>query len=90
MSLAEPGSAILAIFPDPGQRYLSWYLFEDLAKSADEDWLARLGVHGRVRGGQGNPNPFSDVVSLTTFIPVGMLVSAVARCDSHGDKQSDR
>lgn len=42
MSLAEPGSAIPAIFPDPGQRYLSWYLFEDLAKSADEDWLARL------------------------------------------------
>ncbi len=39
---SAPGSAILAMLPNPGQRYLNWYLFEDLAKGADEDWLARL------------------------------------------------
>jgi hypothetical protein len=42
MTDSAPRSAILTIFPDPVRRFLSWYLFEDLAKSADEDWLARL------------------------------------------------
>ena len=39
---AEPGSAILAMLPDTGERYLSSYLFEDLAEGSDDDWLAGL------------------------------------------------
>ena len=37
---AEPGSSILAMLPDTGERYLSTYLFEDLAEGSDDEWLA--------------------------------------------------
>lgn len=37
---AAPGSSILAMLPDTGERYLSTYLFEDLAEGSDDDWLA--------------------------------------------------
>lgn len=38
----EPGSAILAMLPDTGERYLSTYLFEDLAQGSDDEWLSGL------------------------------------------------
>ena len=39
---ADPGSTILAMLPDTGERYLSSYLFEDLAEGSDDAWLAGL------------------------------------------------
>ncbi|MGD8494686.1 MAG: cysteine synthase A [Gemmatimonadales bacterium] len=38
----EPGSAILAMLPDTGERYLSTYLFADLPQGSDDEWLASL------------------------------------------------
>jgi len=38
----EPGSSILAMLPDTGERYLSTYLFDDLAQGSDDDWLSGL------------------------------------------------
>jgi cysteine synthase A len=40
---AEPGSVILAMLPDTGERYLSTYLFEDIDEKSDDEWLANLG-----------------------------------------------
>lgn len=40
---AEPGSVILAMLPDTGERYLSGWLFEDIPEGSDDDWLATLG-----------------------------------------------
>lgn len=39
---ADPGSSILTMLPDTGERYLSTYLFEDLGEGSDDDWLAGL------------------------------------------------
>lgn len=39
---AEPGSTILAMLPDTGERYLSTYLFEGMNEGSDDDWLERL------------------------------------------------
>lgn len=39
---APPGSVLLAMLPDTGERYLSTFLFEDVAEGSDEDWLAAL------------------------------------------------
>jgi len=39
---AEPGSVILAMLPDTGERYLGTYLFDDLNEGSDDDWLASL------------------------------------------------
>ncbi len=39
---AEPGSVILAMLPDTGERYLSTYLFEGMNEGSDDDWLASL------------------------------------------------
>jgi cysteine synthase len=39
---AEPGSVLLAMLPDTGERYLSTYLFEGIDESSDDDWLASL------------------------------------------------
>lgn len=36
---AEPGSAILAMLPDTGERYLSTYLFESIGEESDDEWL---------------------------------------------------
>lgn len=37
---AEPGSVILAMLPDTGERYLSTPLFEGVNDGSDDDWLA--------------------------------------------------
>ena len=39
---AEPGSVILAMLPDPGERYFSTPLFADVNEGSDDDWLAGL------------------------------------------------
>ncbi len=39
---APKGSAILAMLPDTGERYLSTPLFEGVEEGSDEDWLAGL------------------------------------------------
>jgi cysteine synthase A len=39
---AEPGSVILAMLPDTGERYLSTFLFEGMNEGSDDDWLASL------------------------------------------------
>ena len=39
---AEPGSTILAMLPDTGERYLSTFLFEGMNEGSDDDWLASL------------------------------------------------
>lgn len=39
---AEPGSVILAVLPDTGERYLSTPLFEGVPDGSDDDWLASL------------------------------------------------
>jgi cysteine synthase A len=40
---APAGSAILAMLPDTGERYLSTFLFEGVNEGSDDDWLAALG-----------------------------------------------
>jgi cysteine synthase A len=37
---ASPGSVILAMLPDTGERYLSTPLFEGVNEGSDDDWLA--------------------------------------------------
>lgn len=37
---AKPGSVILAMLPDTGERYLSAYLFDDIPDGSDDAWLA--------------------------------------------------
>ena len=39
---AGDGAVILAMLPDTGERYLSTFLFEDVAEGSDDDWLAGL------------------------------------------------
>jgi len=39
---AEPGSSILVMLPDTGERYLSTYLCADLDEGSDDDWLRSL------------------------------------------------
>jgi len=38
----EPGSVILTILPDTGERYLSTFLFEGISEDSDDEWLAGL------------------------------------------------
>ena len=40
---AEPGSSLLVMLPDTGERYLSSYLFEEVPDGSDDEWLASLG-----------------------------------------------
>jgi cysteine synthase A len=40
---AEPGSVILVMLPDTGERYLSSYLFEEVETGSDDAWLESLG-----------------------------------------------
>jgi cysteine synthase A len=40
---AEPGSTLLAMLPDTGERYLSTFLFEGVNEGSDDEWLASLG-----------------------------------------------
>ncbi len=37
---ASPGSVILAMLPDTGERYLSTFLFEGVPEGSDDEWLA--------------------------------------------------
>ena len=39
---AKPGSVFLVMLPDTGERYLSSYLFDDIADGSDDAWLAGL------------------------------------------------
>ena len=39
---ASPGSVILAMLPDTGERYLSTFLFEGVSEGSDDEWLAAL------------------------------------------------
>lgn len=39
-SKAEPGTVLLAMLPDTGERYLSTFLFEGINEGSDDDWLA--------------------------------------------------
>jgi cysteine synthase A len=39
---AEPGSSILVMLPDTGERYLSTFLCDDIAEGSDDAWLASL------------------------------------------------
>lgn len=39
-SEAEPGTVLLAMLPDTGERYLSTFLFEGINEGSDDDWLA--------------------------------------------------
>ena len=39
---APDGSAILAMLADTGERYISTFLFEDIAEGSDDDWLASV------------------------------------------------
>ncbi|MBL8297124.1 MAG: cysteine synthase A [Rhodanobacteraceae bacterium] len=39
---AAPGSTLLAMLPDTGERYLSTILFEGVADGSDDEWLASL------------------------------------------------
>jgi len=39
---AEPGSTLLVMLPDTGERYLTTYLCEDLVEGSDDEWLAGL------------------------------------------------
>jgi len=40
---AEPGSVLLAMLPDTGERYLSTFLFEGIDENSDDEWLAGQG-----------------------------------------------
>ena len=37
-----PGSVMLAMIPDTGERYLSTFLFEGINEGSDDDWLAQF------------------------------------------------
>lgn len=39
---AEPGSTLLVMLPDTGERYLSTVLFKDVPEGSDDEWLASL------------------------------------------------
>jgi cysteine synthase len=39
---AEPGSVLLVMLPDTGERYLGTYLFDDISDGSDDDWLTSL------------------------------------------------
>jgi cysteine synthase A len=40
---APPGSVLLVMLPDTGERYLGTYLFDDITEGSDEEWLRTLG-----------------------------------------------
>jgi cysteine synthase A len=39
---AAEGSVVLVMLPDTGERYLSTFLFDDVAEGSDDEWLASL------------------------------------------------
>jgi cysteine synthase A len=40
---ADPGTVMLVMLPDTGERYLGTYLFDDIGEESDDEWLASLG-----------------------------------------------
>ena len=40
---AEPGSVLLVMLPDTGERYLGTYLFDEVGEGSDDEWLQSLG-----------------------------------------------
>jgi cysteine synthase A len=40
---AAPGSVLLVMLPDTGERYLGTYLFDDVIEGSDDEWLKSLG-----------------------------------------------
>jgi cysteine synthase A len=40
---AAPGSVLLVMLPDTGERYLGTYLFDGVSEGSDEEWLRSLG-----------------------------------------------
>ena len=40
---AKPGSVLLVMLPDTGERYLGTYLFDDIIEGSDDEWLASQG-----------------------------------------------
>jgi cysteine synthase A len=40
---APKGSSLLVMLPDTGERYLSTFLFQEVAEGSDDEWLASLG-----------------------------------------------
>jgi cysteine synthase A len=39
---AEPGSVLLTMLPDTGERYLSSFLFQEVPEGSDDEWLAAI------------------------------------------------
>jgi cysteine synthase A len=39
---AEPGSVLLTMLPDTGERYLSSFLFQEIPEGSDDEWLAAI------------------------------------------------
>lgn len=39
---ADPGSVMLVMLPDTGERYLGAYLFDDIEEGSDDEWLESL------------------------------------------------
>jgi cysteine synthase A len=39
---APPGTVLLAMLPDTGERYLSTFLFEGVNEGSDDEWLAQV------------------------------------------------
>jgi cysteine synthase A len=44
---APAGSSILVMLPDTGERYLSSFLFQEVAEGSDDEWLASLAGGGK-------------------------------------------
>jgi cysteine synthase A len=44
---AEPGSVLLTMLPDTGERYLSSFLFQEIPEGSDDDWLAAIESGGK-------------------------------------------
>jgi cysteine synthase A len=44
---AEAGSSLLVMLPDTGERYLSTFLFQEVAEGSDDEWLASIEGGGK-------------------------------------------
>ncbi len=44
---AEPGSVLLTMLPDTGERYLSTWLFQEVPEGSDDEWLATVEGSGK-------------------------------------------
>ncbi|MCP5140715.1 MAG: cysteine synthase A [Chromatiales bacterium] len=44
---AEPGSVLLTMLPDTGERYLSTWLFQEVPEGSDDEWLASVESGGK-------------------------------------------